>query len=72
MQENQRDSVDNSQGKRYLSIPEIAQETGCSVAFWRKAIFPRKIPFVKIGRSVRISREDFETWLQTRRREAEQ
>jgi excisionase family DNA binding protein len=48
--------------KKYLSIPEAAQEYGGSLGFWRKRVFLKQIPYVKAGRSVRLSREDLEAW----------
>jgi hypothetical protein len=48
--------------KRYLSIPEAVQEYGGSLGFWRKRVFLKQIPYIKAGRSVRLSREDLDAW----------
>ena len=53
--------------KRYLSIPEAVQEYGGSLGFWRKRVFLKQIPYVKAGRSVRLSREDLEAWHEARK-----
>ena len=49
-----------------LSIPELALETNESQAVWRKRIFFRQIPYLKLGRNVRVRRADFESWLEAR------
>ena len=55
-----------AQENRYLSIPEVAQETHLSEAFWRKAVFHRRIAFVKMGKRVLIRRSDFDAWISAR------
>ena len=57
----------NHQCRKHLTIAEVNAEYGGSIAFWRKAIFEKRIPYVKFGRSVRISRNDLEGWLAARR-----
>lgn len=42
-----------------LSIPELAAESNESAAVWRKRIERREIAFVKLGRNVRVRREDY-------------
>lgn len=44
-------------GSRLLSIFECEARTGRKASTWRKAILRREIPYVKIGRSVRIPEE---------------
>ncbi len=51
---------------QFLSVPVLASVTSESEAAWRKRIFFRRIPFVKVGRSVRVRREDFERWIEER------
>lgn len=48
--------------RRYLSVAEVAKATGLSQAYWRKAVFRRHIPYVKLGR-VLIRREDLESYM---------
>lgn len=43
--------------KRLLTLMECESLTGRKVSTWRKAIAKREIPFVRIGRSVRIPQE---------------
>ena len=50
----------------FLSVPELAELTGLSAAFWRKQIFFKKIPYFKIGSAVRVRRADAEEWLAER------
>jgi excisionase family DNA binding protein len=45
------------QQARLMALPQAAQELGVSVACLRSWIYRRAIPYVKIGRSVRISAE---------------
>jgi excisionase family DNA binding protein len=46
--------------KRLLTLMECESRTGRKVSTWRKAIAKREIPFVRIGRSVRIPQEIIE------------
>lgn len=46
--------------QRLLTLMECESRTGRKVATWRKAIARREIPFVRIGRSVRIPQEFIE------------
>ena len=43
--------------KRLLTLRECENRTGRKIATWRRAIARREIPYVKIGRSVRIPQE---------------
>lgn len=45
------------QQSRLLPLPQAAQELGVTVACLRSWIYRRAVPYVKIGRSVRISAE---------------
>jgi excisionase family DNA binding protein len=51
---------------QFLTVPELAKLSRESEAAWRKRVFFRQIPFVKVGRNVRVRREDFERWIQRR------
>ena len=50
----------------FLTVPELAQQTGESEAVWRKRVANRLIPFVKCGRNVRIRLADFEEFCRER------
>ena len=50
--------------KRLLTLMECEMRTGRKVATWRKAIARREIPFVHLGRSVRIPEEYIEDLIQ--------
>ena len=43
--------------QRLLTLSECEAITGRKVSTWRKAIARREIPFVRLGRSVRIPQE---------------
>jgi len=45
---------------KLLTLAECERVTGRKVSTWRKAIARREIPFVRIGRSVRIPQEFIE------------
>jgi excisionase family DNA binding protein len=53
--------------RKFLSIPEMARESGMSKGFWSKMIWKKRIRYAKVGRSVRVSREDFDAYLADRR-----
>ncbi len=44
--------------EKLLTVSEVAERTRTSVAFWRKAIWRREIPIVKIGRLTRLREGD--------------
>lgn len=50
----------------FLSVPQLAAETSESQAVWRKHIFRREIRYLKLGRNVRVRREDLEAFLAAR------
>ena len=43
--------------KEFLTVQEAETLTGRKASTWRRDILQRKIPYVKIGRLVRIPRE---------------
>ena len=49
--------------EKLLSVTECAELTATTPAFWRKLLYHRAIPFVKVGRCVRIRESDLEAWL---------
>ena len=53
-----------------LTLKELAKRTNTSEAFWRKVVFERRIPIVKVGRLVRINPSDVEAFLAARTRPA--
>ncbi len=50
----------------FLTVAEIAKLTHTSAAVWRKRIWRRAICFIKLGRSVRVRREDLDRWIADR------
>ncbi len=50
--------------KGLLTLMECELRTGRKVSTWRKAIARREIPFVHLGRSVRIPEEYIESLIQ--------
>jgi hypothetical protein len=53
-------------GNSMLSIPQLASDSNESVAVWRKRIQRRQIAFVKLGRNVRVRREDYLSFISAR------
>lgn len=51
-------------GKLY-SLNTIADLTDTTIASWRRRVLDREIPFVKIGKSVRISAEALHEYMET-------
>ncbi len=49
-----------------LSLQKVAKHTDTSVGFWRKQVFMRQIPVVKVGRLVRLRAEDVASWVADR------
>ncbi len=47
-----------------LPLEECERRTGRKISTWRREIADRKIPYVKIGRSVRIPEEFIEDLIQ--------
>ncbi len=47
----------NKTSDQLLTVFEAAARTGRKVSTWRRDILLRRIPYVKIGRSVRIPTE---------------
>jgi len=43
-----------------LTVRDGAKQLACSEAYIRKLVFNRKIPFIKLGRAVRIRASDLE------------
>lgn len=50
----------------YLNIPDAAAETRLSESFWRRVVFQRRLPIVKVGRRVLIRRCDLDTFMNAR------
>ncbi len=50
------------------TLQEAAKRTSTSVGFWRKQVFLRQIPVVKVGRLVRVRAEDVASWVAIRTR----
>ena len=56
--------------KKLLTVFELENLTGRKVSTWRKAIAERKIPVVRIGRSVRVPYEFVERLIENGWRDA--
>ena len=53
--------------KQWLNPRELEQEYGFSLSTQAKYRMDRKIPFSKIGKYIRYSREDINEWLNSNR-----
>jgi hypothetical protein len=51
---------------QYLSIADLAAESRESPSVWRKRVFRKQIPYVKLGRNVRVRRADFDSFVAAR------
>ena len=45
---------------RLLTLCECAQRTGHKISTWRAWVLLRRVPYYKVGRSVRIAESDLE------------
>ena len=52
------------QSKRLLTIQEMAELTGLSIATLYKMVNQRRIPYTKVGRLLRFDRRLIDDWLQ--------
>ncbi len=55
---------------KLLTPQEAADRLGTSLRFVRRLVFERRIPFVKVGRHVRIAASDLEAFIAAGRVEA--
>ena len=56
--------------EKLLTLQEAADRLGTSLRFVRRLIFERRIPFIKIGRHVRIAASDLDAFIAAGRVEA--
>jgi excisionase family DNA binding protein len=54
-----------------LTPQEAAERLGTSLRFVRRLVFQRRIPYVKVGRHVRIATRDLDAFIAAGRVEAE-
>jgi excisionase family DNA binding protein len=50
-----------------LTVEEVARQLGTKARFVRRLTAERRIPYIKVGRYVRITRKDLEAFLHTGR-----
>jgi excisionase family DNA binding protein len=50
---------------KLYSLNTIAEMTDTTVASWRRRVLDREIPYVKIGKSVRISADALHLYMET-------
>jgi excisionase family DNA binding protein len=55
------------QSLNLLSIPELCQELGMGKSWVYRRLRSGEIPSVKLGRSIKVKREDLEGYLESRR-----
>jgi len=69
-----RDEVERIEApnrKELLTLKETSEIYGMTVAYWKKQVLHRTIPFVKMGKSVRLKRKDIEEFINDRKIEFE-
>ncbi len=59
--------IENTGGRLALTVNEAAAALGLSSKYIYKLVYLRRIPHVKLGRSVRFLPEDLQAWLKKRR-----
>ena len=52
---------------RLLTLREASERTGHRESTWRSWILKRKVPYHKVGRSIRIAESDLERLIETSR-----
>jgi excisionase family DNA binding protein len=52
---------------RLLSPQEVADRLGTSLRFVRRLVLERRIPFIKVGRHVRIAASDLDAFIEAGR-----
>lgn len=52
---------------RLLTLREAAQRTGHRESTWRAWVLHRRVPFYKLGRSVRVAERDLEKLIEEAR-----
>jgi excisionase family DNA binding protein len=55
---------------RLLTVEDAADRLGTSARFVRRLVFQRRIPYVKVGRHVRIAASDLDAFIAAGRVEA--
>jgi len=60
-------SIEPGPALELLTIPEVAELLKISASGVRRLQQARHIPFIKVGGSVRFSKEDISSYLKTRR-----
>lgn len=59
--------VPKSTGERWMGVPEAAEYLGVVVRTVYGLINTEEIPAYKLGRVIRLKREDVDAWLESRR-----
>ena len=55
---------------RLLTLAECAERTSTTERWWRRAVFERRVPVVRLGRLVRVDESDLEAFIAAGRAEA--
>lgn len=63
----QRERPGRKQADRLLTLTECAERTGHKTSTWRAWILLRKVPYHKIGRSVRVLESDLQRMIEESR-----
>jgi excisionase family DNA binding protein len=57
----------HSRGPELLSIPQVCRSLGMGKSWTYRRLKSGEIPSVKLGRSIKVKREDLERYLESRR-----
>lgn len=63
-------SADSSSAIELLTLSEVAELLKVSDSSVRRLLHGRRIPFLKVGGSIRLSKEDLHSYLQSQRVES--
>lgn len=56
---------------RLLSVEELEQVSGVSRFTWRTWLREKRVPYVRLGRLIKVREEDYERFVAENRQEAE-
>jgi excisionase family DNA binding protein len=52
---------------RLLTLAECAERTSTTVRWWRRAVFEKRVPVVRLGHLVRVAEEDLAAFISANR-----
>lgn len=67
--ENNADRIKSqmSPGRRFLGVKDLAEHLGVPINTLRSWVWMRRIPYIKLGRTVKFDLQDIEEWIRDRK-----